>query len=134
MPTHKRLSYGGSSKNLNPTALWNGQVLISMPAYVNFELYPGSADVYISCFKFDALAQGNAYSTKKPINYMDPEGIKLAASRLGQHRLLPAVPNLHATAHFMPRKLCQSKIPRTWSRWHWTTDNPSGRHTYRHTC
>ena len=62
--------------------VWNAQVSISTAVCVNFELRPGTGDIYICWFNFDALAQGNAY---KPTEGTD----KLSWTRRGSNSRLP---------------------------------------------
>ena len=65
--------------------------------------------------------------------FVDPAGIELTTSRLGQLRELPVVQHVR----FKPRKLCKKNTtPLTCPRLRWTTDNPSGMHRcqFQHLC
>ena len=55
--------------------VWNGQVSISTPVCVNFELRPGFGDIHICWFNCLCSGMGNAHKpTKEPINHRGPSG------------------------------------------------------------
>ena len=57
----------------NWKSVWNAQVSIATPVFVNFELHPGAGNIHICWFNFDALTQGKAYKpTKEPIKHHGP--------------------------------------------------------------